>query len=410
MKPEVWQFMHDNSRSGNYGMSVLMIWREAWRNLMATGRSTLLALSGIAIGCASVVAFINTGHNATLAALKMFSGLDINVITANLNSYNHGVGSASIKMTDLTTAIPGLSSAAPWIYFPSLGRYSGKTETFTVIGSSAELEEVMQLQLRYGRFISDYDQHSSHLVIGNEVAVTLTQGEPSRILGKQIQLGNYLYTVIGIFNTKGRNPIFPFSLDSVVIVPINAMRKISANTDLNGIIARTITTATTETDAKDLLALLKRKFPEVEIDVQILKKLLEGMADQSKTFSFMLIGLAGISLLTGGIAISNVMLMNVSARRKEIGLRMALGARPHDIRRLFLYEAAALTFAGAILGALAGVIVSFLFVLYSGWSFSLAPLSIPLGIGSSIVAGLISGFYPAHKASQMEPVQALRDD
>ncbi|PHM56205.1 ABC transporter permease [Xenorhabdus hominickii] len=202
--------MHNNRQSGNYGMSALMIWREAWRNLMATGKSTLLALSGIAIGCASIVAFVNTGHNTSLAALKMFSGLDINVITASLNSYNHGVDSTSIKMTDLTTAIPGLSSAAPWIYFPSPGRYNGKTETLTMIGSSAELEKVMQLQLRHGRFISDYDQHSSYLVMGNEVAVTLSQGNVSQIIGKQIQLGNYLYTVIGVFDIKGQNPIFLF--------------------------------------------------------------------------------------------------------------------------------------------------------------------------------------------------------
>ncbi|REF28212.1 putative ABC transport system permease protein [Xenorhabdus cabanillasii] len=407
--------MHDKSQFSNYsrrnyGMSALMMWREAWRNLMATGRSTLLALSGIAIGCASVVAFVNTGHNATLSALKMFSGLDINVITTNLYSYHGGIDSDSIKISDLKTAIPSLSSVAPWIYYPSPVRYNGKTENLILIGSTAELEEVMQLQLRYGRFISDYDQHSTYLVIGNEVAVTLGEGDASRILGKQIQIGDYLYTVIGIFDVKGQNPIFPFSLDSVVVVPLNAMRKISPSADLNGIISRTVTSATTEADANNLLTFFKHKFPTVDIDVRVAQQLLKGQTEQSKTFAFMLIGLAGISLLTGGIAISNVMLMNVSARRKEIGLRMALGARTQDIRRLFLYEAAALTFAGAILGALVGVIVAFLFVVYSGWSFSLAPLSIPLGIGSSILAGLISGFYPAHKASQMEPVQALRDD
>ncbi|SFU66739.1 ABC transporter permease [Xenorhabdus koppenhoeferi] len=402
--------MYDKSQFGSYGMSALMMWREAWRNLIATGRSTLLALSGIAIGCASVVAFVNTGHNATLAALKMFSGLDINVITTNFYSYHNGVDAESIKVDDLKTAVPGLSSAAPWIYYSSPVRYNGKTKTFIVIGSSAELEKVMRLQIRHGRFISDYDQRSPYLVIGNEIAVTLGEGDASRILGRQIQLGTYLYTVIGIFDVKGQNPIFPFSLDSVIVVPIDTMRKISSSTNLNGIISRTITTSTTETDAKNLLAFFKNKFPTVEIEVRIAQQLLQGQTEQSKTFSFMLIGLAGISLLTGGIAISNVMLMNISARRKEIGLRMALGARIQDIRHLFLYETAALTFAGAILGALVGVIVSFLFVLYSGWSFSLAPLSIPLGIGSSIVAGLISGVYPAHKASQMEPVQALRDD
>ncbi|PHM46379.1 macrolide export ATP-binding/permease protein MacB [Xenorhabdus mauleonii] len=402
--------MQDKRQLGSYGMSVFMMWREAWRNLMVTGKSTLLALSGIAIGCASVVAFVNTGHNATLAALKMFSGLDINVITTNFYSYYHGVDSKSIKMDDLKTAVPGLSSAAPWIYYSSPVRYNGKTESFILIGASAELEDVMQLQMRHGRFISDYDQRAPYLVIGNEVAATLGEGDAAKILGKQVQIGNYLYTVIGVFDIKGQNPIFPFSLDSVVVVPIDAMRKISSSTKLNGIISRTSKTDTLETNAKNLSAFFKSKFPAVETEVRIAQQLLQGQTEQSKTFAFMLIGLAGISLLTGGIAISNVMLMSVSARRKEIGLRMALGARIQDIRRLFLYETAALTFAGAMLGALIGVIVSFLFVFYSGWSFSLAPLSIPLGIGSSIVAGLISGFYPAHKASQMEPVQALRDD
>ncbi|WP_426577332.1 ABC transporter permease [Xenorhabdus stockiae] len=402
--------MHDKSQPSHYGMSVFMMWREAWRNLMATGKSSLLALSGIAIGCASVVAFLNTGHNATLAALKMFSGLDINVITTNFYSYNHGIDSEAIKIDTLKTAIPSLSSAAPWIYYSSPVRYNGKTEHFTLIGSTAALEEVMLLQLRHGRFISDYDRHSPYLVMGNDVAVSLVGEDTSQILGKQIQLGNYLYTVIGIFETKGQNPIFPFSLDSVVVVPLETMRKISQHAQLNGLITRSATTSTTEADAENLSAFFKNKFPEVEINVRVAQQLLQGQTEQGKTFTFMLIGLAGISLLTGGIAISNVMLMNVSARRKEIGLRMALGARAQDIRRLFLYEAAVLTFTGAILGTLVGIIVAFLFVLYSGWSFSLAPLSIPLGIGSAVIAGLISGFYPAYKASQMEPVQALRDD
>ncbi|OTA16756.1 macrolide export ATP-binding/permease protein MacB [Xenorhabdus beddingii] len=402
--------MPDKRQFSSYGMPALMMWREAWRNLIATGRSTLLALSGIAIGCASVVAFINIGHNTTLAALKVFSGLDINVITTNFYSYNHVIDSEAIKVDDLKAAIPGLSSVAPWIYYPSPVRYNGKTENLILIGSTAELDEVMQLQLRYGRFISDYDQQSPYLVIGNEVAVTLAGEDTSRILGKQIQIGNYLCTVIGIFDVKGKNPIFPFSLDSVIVVPINAMRKISPQANLNGIISRSITTSSTETDAENLLTFFKNKFPEADIDVRVAQQLLKGQTEQSKTFSFMLIGLAAISLLSGGIAISNVMLMSVSARRKEIGLRMALGARIQDIRRLFLYETAVLSFSGAILGALVGIIVAFLFVLYSGWSFSLAPSSIPLGIGSSIIVGLISGFYPAHKASQMEPVQALRDD
>ncbi len=150
--------------------------------------------------------------------------------------------------------------------------------------------------------------------------------------------------------------------------------------------------------------------PKLDIAVQIPQQLLEGMAQQSRMFSWLLAGLGGISLLVGGVGVMNVMVMNVSERRREIGVRMALGARPRDIAGLFLLEAVVLSACGALIGAVCGVAAAWLFVFFSDWStFSLSILSLPLGIGSSLAIGLFFGLNPAMTAARLEPVQALRD-
>lgn len=145
-------------------------------------------------------------------------------------------------------------------------------------------------------------------------------------------------------------------------------------------------------------------------EVLVPQHLLDGLARQANTFAYLLAGLGGISLLVGGVGVMNVMLMNVAERRREIGIRMALGARARDIRNLFLIEAATLSVAGALLGASTGLAAAYTFVRISGWSFSLAPLSLPLGICSALTVGLFFGLHPALAAARLQPVQALRDD
>ena len=150
--------------------------------------------------------------------------------------------------------------------------------------------------------------------------------------------------------------------------------------------------------------------PGYEVNVQIPRLLLEGMAKQSRLFSWLLAGLGSIALLVGGIGVMNVMVMNVAERRREIGVCMALGARPRDIARLFLLEAVVLAATGALAGAAVGLIMAWAFVHYSGWSdFSFSAAALPLGIGSAIATGLFFGLSPAMAAARLTPVQALRD-
>lgn len=140
------------------------------------------------------------------------------------------------------------------------------------------------------------------------------------------------------------------------------------------------------------------------------QQIIEGMNRQNRTFHYLLIALGAIALVGGGVAVMNVMYMNVSERRVEIGLRMAIGARRQDIRNLFLIEALALSTLGAVLGAGVGIALAWLYAVISGWAFELAMLSIPLGVLSTLLVGVFFGLKPAIAASRLTPVEALRDD
>ncbi len=147
-----------------------------------------------------------------------------------------------------------------------------------------------------------------------------------------------------------------------------------------------------------------------EARVQVSQQVLDGLKRQTRTFTYLLAGLGIISLLGGGVGVMNVMLMSVAERRREIGVRMALGARQRDIRNLFLIEAVTLTAAGALSGAVLGVAAAYLYARFSGWTFSLAYAALPLGMGSTLLVGLFFGLYPAVSAARLQPVEALRDE
>ncbi|WP_256125324.1 ABC transporter permease [Photorhabdus luminescens] len=225
-----------------------------------------------------------------------------------------------------------------------------------------------------------------------------------------MQIGEYLFEVIGILAAQGPNPLLPGSIDHSVILPIEAMRRLRPAPEIGSVIAKAYDTTTLNSDAASLRDYLVSLSKGRQVEVEIPKQLLDGLTRQAKTFSYLLAGLGGISLLVGGVGVMNVMLMNVSERRREIGVRMALGARPVDIGILFMLEAAILAIAGAMVGSLLGVAAGYLFVKFSGWVFTLSLLSLPLGIASSLVIGLFFGINPALAAARLQPVEALRDD
>ncbi|OCQ53354.1 Macrolide export ATP-binding/permease protein MacB [Photorhabdus australis subsp. thailandensis] len=394
--------------SGRHGLSLAQALRESLDSLRLLGRRSLLALLGIAVGCASVIALLNIGYNAANEAISTFKSMGSNILVAHF-SFIPGVdvkpAPSTLDVQALTRTLPTIAYAAPITLYSTHVRFQGRGIDTNITGTSPDLVKVLNLQIEQGRFLSGYDRQTTYTVVGANIA------KQSKIqVGSQLQIGDYLFEVIGILSVQGVNPLLPVPIDDSVILPIEGMRRLRPAPEIGSIIAKTHDTTTLNSDATLLRHYLISLSKGRNVEVQIPQQLLDGLTRQTKTFSYLLAGLGGISLLVGGVGVMNVMLMNVSERRREIGVRMALGARPIDIGVLFMLEAATLAIAGAIVGSLLGVAVGYLFVKFSGWVFTLSPFSVPLGIVSSLVIGLFFGINPALAAAKLQPIEALRDD
>lgn len=398
-----------------YGMPWLQLLLESLENLRLLGRRAVLALLGIAVGCAAVVALLNIGYNAEREAMSIFRGMGSELLVANIQQpVGSGrkplVAPADLDIDALHQQIPEIDAASALVPSNTQARFNGRTAAATLVGSGAELPSVLRLQLEQGRFLSRFDAQSTYAVLGANVAAQWAQPDRPVLLGDRIQIGGYLFEIVGILQHQGPNPIIPVSVDDAILLPITGMRRVIGFPQITGVAARSRSGEELERIAPRLQVWLSEKMPGFEVNVQVPQQLLEGIEQQSRLFSWLLAGLGGISLLVGGVGVMNVMVMNVSERRREIGVRMALGARPRDIAMLFLLEAIVLATVGALLGAAAGFAAAWLFVWFSGWSgFALSAAALPLGIGSAIVIGLFFGLSPALAASRLEPVEALRD-
>ncbi len=397
-----------NMNSGRHGLSLAQALRESLDSLRLLGRRSLLALLGIAVGCASVIALLNIGYNAANEAVSTFKSMGSNILVAHF-SFIPGVDAkpapSTLDIQALTRVLPTIAYAAPITLHSTRIRFQGQGIDTNITGTSSDLAGVLDLQIKQGRFLSDYDRQTTYTVIGADIA------RQSKVqVGSQLQIGDYLFEVIGILAVQGANPLLPVSVDDSVILPIEGMRRLRPAPEIGSVIAKTRDTTTLNSDAALLRNYLVSLSKGRNVEVQIPQQLLDGLTRQTKTFSYLLAGLGGISLLVGGVGVMNVMLMNVSERRREIGVRMALGARPIDIVILFMLEAATLAIAGAVVGSLLGVAAGYLFVKFSGWVFTLSLFSVPLGIASSLVIGLFFGINPALAAAKLQPIEALRDD
>ena len=396
------------------GPGLLQTLIESLDSLRLLGRRSWLAMLGIAVGCAAIVALLNIGQNAANEAMTAFKGMGAESIVASFpfSPLNSRTLPPTLDTRSLLKRLPAIAQVAPTTFHSGQVRYAGRTVDAVVLGTTGGLAETLDLKLAQGRFISDFDQQATYIVAGAKVAHELGIGGPGRslIAGMQLQIEGYLFEVIGIARPQAPNPLIPIQVDEALFIPIESMRRLQPSPQISSVIAKVHDGGVITESAQDLRAYLEGVLKGHDVEVLVPQQLIDSLTHQSNTFSYLLAGLGGISLLVGGAGVMNVMLMNVSERRREIGVRMALGARARDIRMLFLLEAACLSVTGSLVGAAVGLLSAFLFVWFSGWRFTLAIESLPLGVGSSLLIGLFFGLYPAVTASRMQPVQALRDD
>ena len=381
-------------------------------NLRTLGKRAVLTLLGVVIGSCSVVTLINIGHNAAEEAAAIFQGMsEDKLVTQDSNAADtRQTSPLPAGITQLRNKVPDLVNIAPVVLMGKSETFKGRDISIQLIGSTPPLKQALGLEVHEGRFLSEFDDQATHAVIGRQLADELSSaGTPVRI-GDTLRVQHALFQVIGVLHPRFASAIAPFDPNTSMFIPLQGVSRLQAWAPVTHVFARAPGARPMGSVASDFKHGLRQLFPGQDIDVLVPQQIIVGLSQQFRTFTYLLAALAGISLITSGVGVMNVMLMSIAQRRREIGLRMAMGARPRDIRNLFMIEALTLTTLGALTGAILGVGLALIYARVSGWSFALSPMSVPLGIGSAIVVGMFFGLYPALSASRLQPVEALRED
>jgi len=388
------------------GMTKNMNYLVALNNLAANKLRTLLAMIGILVGTASVVAMVSSGELATQAALAQFKALGTDMLSVVLYSQTSENSSFDIqKALQLQNATPEIISMAAYVITTAPISYRGNNLNASIIGATQSLQSTANITMKYGRFISDLDHYSQFCVIGNGIYQQLQVQNP---VGTLIHIGNNVCTIIGVANDWPENSFLNQDLNQTIIMPIKATELINKYSDINNIIFRLQPNADITAVEAALTKAMTILAPDRELFFRSAKQLVKSMVAQHEIFTILLGLIGSISLLVGGIGVMNIMLVAVLERRREIGVRLALGAKRKDIQQMFLLEAIILSIIGGGLGIIVGILISFIIAEFAHWNFNVFIWPIFAGFSVSAMVGIFFGFYPARQASLLNPMDTLR--
>lgn len=397
--------------------------KEAARSLLSSKQRTILALIGIVIGIGSVIAMVSVGRIVQDESLRQFKEMGTDILTIEKEFGGApgmaGVGSrpaakSSLKL-DTIRAIPSqcpaISAVAPSVRGSGDSSFNGKRlERSSPMGVTASFLEINKLSMREGRFISDLDEQSRYCVIGSQVADELHKKGADRLIGSKIRIGDNLFTVIGVTNEVPQGGMRRFEPNEMIYLHITTSLRVFANAEINSITARVSHGVTNNTARDQVMAYFASLGMGSAVRITSPEEIIAQMEKQMQMFTLLLGAIGSISLIVGGVGVMNVMLVSVTERRREIGIRRALGAKRGDIRGQFLIESVILSLIGGLLGIIFGIGASWLIAHFAKWQFSLSVGAILLGVGVSNAVGIFFGYYPARQASMLDPIVALKSE
>ena len=383
---------------------------EAIRSLYAAKQRTLLALICIMVGIGSVIAMITVGTIVKNESVERFKELGTDVFTIRkLRAGREGV-EAVIHLSDVTNMpaqVPTVTAVAPWISTFGQVLYAGnKLADAKVLGVTAAFADLQKIHVVEGRFVSDLDFRRNYCVIGDEVAQAMRRVGVHRIVGKQIKVDGHMYTIIGVLGPVAQR--VGMDMNQLVLVPITMAQRIFRNTEIQDIAARMSPNLHYSVVEKDVVTYFRSKSKSLKVGVESASQLIEQIQAQLQLITLLLGAIGSIALIIGGASVMNVMLTAVTERRKEIGIRRALGARRKDIQGQFLIEAIILSLFSSVFGVILGVGGSYALCQFTEWKFMIAPDAVVLGVGVASCIGIAFGFYPAWQAARLDPITAMR--
>lgn len=390
---------------------------EGFLNLISSKLRSLLALLGILVGTASVVAMVSGGELATNEALKQFKtlGTDLLAVSVNEASDQEQAGSPQSKLTleqakNLMTADKNILNIAPYTQAFSPIAYNSQQINGSVLGVTESFAKIVHISMLKGRFVSQLDGYTYYCVIGKAIYDNIREHSVVDPIGSQIQVGKNFFTIIGVADTWPENNFVYANIDNSILIPILASTALSKYANINNIIMQLSPHADIEMVKQNITTTINEEVSHKSLFFRSAQELISHMKKQSDILTIFLGMIGSVSLLVGGIGVMNIMLVSVVERRREIGIRLAVGAKRADIRGLFLVEAVMLALVGGTLGVILGMLVAFFIALFSHWQFILFLLPPFIGFTVSAATGIFFGYYPAYKASKLDPIQALRSE
>lgn len=402
-------------------LTILSAMRILRRNPLRAG----LTMLGIIIGIGAVVAMVSLGQGATASVQAEISSLGTNVLiiipgTTTVGGVRGGLGTISTLTVDDAEDIEKKIGSVTMVMYGSRSvlQVIGENKNWStvVVGTTPQFTDIRSWPVAEGNFFtqSDMDSTAKVAVLGKTVVQNLF--EPGdEVVGSQIRIRNVPLRVIGILVSKGQS-ITGQDQDDLVLLPFTTAERKVLGTKFLGTVGMILVGTQTRhdipavvEDIKDLLRARHHVQPSEDDDftIRTMEDIAKTVAGTSRTMMLMLMGIASISLVVGGIGIMNILLVSVTERTKEIGLRMAVGAKRIHILLQFLIEAIIMTTIGGILGVGAGIGISLLLTKLIGWPTIISLPAVAAAFFFSLVVGLFFGLYPANKASKLNPIEAL---
>jgi putative ABC transport system permease protein len=385
------------------------------------GRSILTTL-GIIIGVAAVIAIVALGQGASASVSSQLAGLGTNLLTIQPGSTRSGGAaggagtSITLKASDadaISQKVSGLSGVSPVVSGSAQIIAGAQNWSTRVQGVTAQYLTINDWKIGQGTAFTDQDNSNSNnvAVLGQTVASSLFPNGQSPI-GQLVRIRNVPFTVIGVLASKGSNG-FQDQDDTVMIPFQTGQVRLFGASSINQIVVQVGDASNISTVTSELTTLLRQRHQLAstaadDFSIRNNADIISRVSSVSDTMTMLLGGVAAVSLVVGGIGIMNIMLVSVTERTREIGIRLAVGAQPRDVLFQFLVEAVVLSVLGGIIGILIGAAVAMLLPLVAGWATVLPWNAIVLSFGVSAAIGMFFGIYPARKASQLDPIVALR--
>jgi len=403
-------------------VSIFMTLRIALKALNRNKMRTVLTMLGMIIGVGAVITMVGLGTGARTTIEERVKSAGTNMIMVNAGNFSTGgvrmgQGNSTTLMPEDAVAIrqlPGVQYVAASANSRAQVIAGNQNWSTQIQGTDTDLPLIRSWPTKYGAFFTQQDVSGAQkvAVLGSVVSDTLF-GPDVDPTGQIIRIRNQPFKVIGVMVSKGQSSMGQDQDDTIFTPYTTVQKKLQGQQHINGVTVSAASAGEIDTVAESIRGVLRTRHKIVNGDpddfmVRTLEEMASVQTATTQTMTSLLASIAGVSLLVGGIGIMNIMLVSVTERTREIGLRMAIGARGKDVLLQFLVEAVVISLIGGIIGIALGFGLSALVQKFMQWPTDIPPNAIGMAFGFAAATGVFFGFYPARKAASLDPIEALR--